>query len=813
LRLRHPGLVKAVAFAPDGKTLASVGSNGGIRLWDLASGKEIGHIPGPADGLGSIAFAPDGKSLAGGGHGTVWVWEVGSGRETLCCRGHGGFVGAVAFAGKGRFLASGANWDPLVRLWDVTTGQEVRQFGKLNCGALALAVSRDGQTLAATDHQHGNVCLWDVASGRLLRQLSVPAATVDGVAFAPDGQTVATVAEGNLVHLWDVATGRALRAWGARRFAFSPDGKLLATGGPDATVHLWDPVTGREVRAFRVHGDNPIVLAFAPDGKTLVSSAGSALQLWDVATGQPVRPWEGHQEAVCAVAVAPDGRALATASEDRSVRLWDAATGAPLRDCDTRPDRSGPGGFYPDPIVFAPDGKLLAAVRDGETVVLWETTTGRRVRQLKGCSVAFAPDGKLLACGDWRRQGGRMLQGGPVPDDGIIRLYDPATGAVVRQLPDCHDPTLAVAFSPDGRALASCGLSWRNAGSSEPEWPNLQAICLSDVASGRRRFAFGGPGGIRNLAFSPDGKTLSAIAPGQDSTIYLWETATGNERGRLPADPPIFAVAWAPDGTVLAGGYDDGSVRLWDCSPEREIGANARAAGRVHTGSPLWNWPAGREIGRLAGHRGRVSALAFTPDGSRLFSGSSDTTVLMWDVTGLLGRPPRPAVTADAAQVAVAWKDLAGADAAAAFRATRLLAAVPERSLPLLREHLRAAPVADGKQINLWLSDLDSPEFAARERATRALERLGERAVPALERFLAGNASAEARRRAEPLVARLDGPVRDPERLREVRALEVLEVVGSAEARQVLTTLAGGDPAARLTADARAALARLARRR
>jgi WD40 repeat protein len=796
-RLRHPHGVRAIAFAPDGKTLASAGWKQDVWLWDLASGKAVRRIAGPriagpTTGMNAIAFTPDGQSLVGGGaDGTVYLWEAATGREVARFAGHKYNATVVAFSAGRQFLASACRNKPVVRLWDAATGKEVRQFHGLKGGVTVLAVSRDGQTLAGVDDSSA-VCLWEVATGRVLRRLSELESRVRGITFAPDGRTLATSDENADVRLWDAATGRELRVFGGRYFAFAPDGKTLATGGRDRMVRFWDPATGRELGAFRNYAaDGLAELAFAPDGKTLALAASgeSAIHLWDVATGQPVRLIAGHQEEVCDAAVAPDGRLFATASRDGTVRLWDAATGSPLRELDARPDDPGRSWFQPDyieQVAFAPDGQLLAAARIDQTVLFWETASGKLVRKLKGCSVAFAPDGKLLACGGQRPDRGDAGFG-RVPDRGIIRLYDRATWAEVRELNDLGWRTTGLAFSPDGGTLAS--IRWTGLGFGggwQPAWPDDQEICLWEVASGRRRLAFGGPSGIERLAFSPDGRTLATVAPWQRGTIDLWETATGKGRARLMLEARAFAVAWAPDGTALAVGNDEGTVGLW-------------------------GWPAARETCRLEGHQGGVKALAFAPGGKTVLSGSTDTAALVWDVAEPLARRFRPAADADA--VAAAWNDLAGADAARAFQAIRLLVAVPEQSVPLLRKHLRPAAALDARQIERWLDDLKSERFATREGATRALERLDEAAKPALLRFLAANPLLEARRRAEQLLARLYGPLVDVDRLREVRALEVLEAIGSTEARHVLTILAAGDPAVGLTVDARAALERLAHRR
>jgi hypothetical protein len=203
-------------------------------------------------------------------------------------------------------------------------------------------------------------------------------------------------------------------------------------------------------------------------------------------------------------------------------------------------------------------------------------------------------------------------------------------------------------------------------------------------------------------------------------------------------------------------------------------------------------------------------ALAFTPDSRTLISASRDSTMLVWDVAGMTAPSPAP-VGHPGANVTSSWKDLADEDAKVAFRAMQRLIDSPERSLALLRERLRPVAAVDARQIGRWLAALDSDRFVERQRAEAELAKQGDQAEAALRRFLAGQPTLEARRRAEQVLARLQGPVTEPEQLRQLRALEVLEFIGTDAAREILRSLASGAPDAKVTQDAAASLRRLGR--
>jgi hypothetical protein len=227
---------------------------------------------------------------------------------------------------------------------------------------------------------------------------------------------------------------------------------------------------------------------------------------------------------------------------------------------------------------------------------------------------------------------------------------------------------------------------------------------------------------------------------------------------------------------------------------ERETASGATALNKVFP-FPLTGIQEHREI----------VSLAFSPDGRWLVSGATDTTLLVWDVAALR-RTPAARRTALGARKA--WADLA-ADPVKALAARWALAETPEQSLPLLKERLAPARETEPARLRRLLADLDSPTFEVREKATQILEDSIEVDAPALRRALEQSPSAEVQRRLKLLLERLAGPVTAPPRLRDLRALAVLESVGSDEARAVLEKLAGGAAGARLTEEAKAALARL----
>jgi RNA polymerase sigma factor (sigma-70 family) len=796
VRLRHGPGVYSVAFAPDGKTLASTGGDGRVRLWDPATGKEVRQLDRRPQHEATFAvFAPDGKTLAAGGPQErragakaetrpVYLWDVATGREVRRLPGHEGSLCSAAFAPDGKLLAA-ATQEGVVRFWDLPTGKELR---RVRGGGGSIAFSPDGKLLAsaggsprfAADGKErlpggGDIRIWEVATGRQVRRLAGDQGAVTAVAFAAGGKTLASGSEDGTVRLWQVRTGKELRTLthgqprtdrtgGVPALAFSPDGSVLASGGADGTVLLWDAASGKPLRRLTGHRWWVFCLAFAPDGKTLASGSwDGTVRLWDPATGAERLPFDEHQSWVRA-ALSPDGSLLATGSADGTLRLWDPATGKRRLRC-----RGHEGGIRC--VTLSPDGRALASGGGDMVVRLWDVVTGREVRQLEGhekarsyddvSSVAFSPDGKVLASAG--------------SHDRTIRIWDTATGRELRRVR--QDGTSAAVFSPDGKTLAAGG------------WDGK--IHLWDVGTGKevrviepQRDSGGGPPIINSVAFSPDGRTLASGS--HDETVRLWDVATGAERRRLKGHQGVvWSVAFSPDGKLVASGSRDETVRLWEVAT-------------------------GQEVHRLRGHSGWVLSVAFSPDGKVLVSGGNDSTALVWTLSPTAARGQAGAKVLGPADLERLWADLAGRDAARAYRAGWALVEEPAKAVAFLRGRLRPVVLADARRVRRLIADLDADDFAVREAASRGLAQLGAEAEPALRAALAGKPSAEVRRRVKDLLAEPVTPT--PAALRDSRAVQALERIGTAEARRVLAALAGGERGGRLTEEARAALGRLARR-
>jgi RNA polymerase sigma factor (sigma-70 family) len=554
-------LVPVVEISPDNKYLASQSRSGNtVRLWDIGTGRQTAQIEVPQQ-VTVLAFSPDGQKLAAGSNqGGIRVFETPSGKELANLKGGLGQVWCALFTGDSKHVWAGDQND--IVKWDLQKNERQTVLKGHTSFVFTLVLSPDGQTLASGSQDH-TIRLWDLATGKSRQTLTGhdDGPNVRGVhhlSYLNGAKKLLSVAGDRTVRIWDLATGKNTMQFKTPDMPFlfftvSPDGKLAAQHR-GKFLEVIDLKTGKSTSSVVGHGADVRSVAYSPDGKW-VATAGldRTLRVWDPNTGREMHQFPGSDLPYGSVFFLPDSKTLlGSGSTDPQVHFWDIASGKKIKSMPRVPPEIEfkNSAFFSGTLAVSRDGKLMASasVTRQETILsVMSIETGKPVRTVAGLpgkgfahggAVAFTADGKAVVIGSHAHS----------------NLVEVASGKVLHHLPFHAD---VVAASPRGDLIAVRG--------------NLGLLAGFDQKTGEQIYVVGSPktGGGSSifghaLAFSPDGKLL-ATADGP--VIFLREPRTGKILREITGHlDSIQALAFSSDGQRLISGSDDGTALIWDVS-------------------------------------------------------------------------------------------------------------------------------------------------------------------------------------------------------------------------------------------------------
>lgn len=519
--------------------------------------------------LGEVHFSPDGSKLAISTSIGIWLHDPHTGKELdLLSRSHITRPYAFAYSPDGKTIAS-TSWDksermrgrrtPALEVWDVATGEDKAILIGHPWRVNSIAYSSDGETIATGGWDHDNtVRLWNAQTGQNIFTSRMQTKRGTFVIFSPDGTTYAAAWDVNTVYLWDGKTGKhKITLTGHTKqvscAAYSPDSKTIATGSYDGTIRLWDATTGTHQTTLAAAVGGVRSLAYSPDGDTIVCGGGNGnVQLWDTQTLKLKSTLAGHTARVKSVAYAPDGNTIATGSSDGTVRLWDAATG--------KSKATLTGYMRINAAAYSPDSQTIVTGNQEGKVHFWDVSTAALKNTFTGdkdgiiFNITYSPDGKTIAVVSsyndrvFVRDAKTGKHKATLAHFGLI-------DTVFLLLQNREYDIGPIAYSPDSKMIVTGG-----------DYYTIEkgTVYLWDARTGiRKRVIFKGPGAVRTVVFSKDGKRI--IATGDwNNKVRVWHAATGKELTPTLADIPSGSKGLlpSPDGTTTAQVSQDGTVLI-----------------------------------------------------------------------------------------------------------------------------------------------------------------------------------------------------------------------------------------------------------
>jgi WD40 repeat protein/lysozyme family protein len=577
----HFGIVTSVMFDPAGKRILSSSVDGTTKLGE---GKKVfaGHVRF-GEPRGPVLFAAfDAKGeriVTASKDGRIRVWDVATSRQLARFEGHQQAANSAVFNGDGTAIVSASD-DGLARVWDAGSGEMKLELSG-HVGPVASARFDPAGSRIVTASSDGAAIIWDAATGSEIRRITVEG-PVQRADFSPDGKRLALAYGDRMAGIFDAETGQlqvALRGHDGRvqSIAFSPDGGMAITASADTTARVWSAISGEELERFVGHATVVMDARFNADGSLAVTAGTNGIiRVWDARKRDESIRLEGHVGAVISVAVSADGKRIVTGSDDGTARLWDSESGLEIRQL------GGHGGPV-NAVAANRDGSLIATASSDRTIRVWAVAQGSDPMQISGHtgvvnSVAISEDGKRLlsASSDftarvWDVEGGKQtleLRGhsGPVNSaafgpkenaivtasgDGTVRVWDAATGAP-KTRGTYNTEANAAHFSPNGRLIAIALADHRIR-----IW-NLKQVDQTQTLGGH-------VGPVNSVAFSPDG--LKVVSASNDRTVRVWDIASGTEILKVDRHQGrVNQAVFSGDGSQIVSASSDLTARIWDTS-------------------------------------------------------------------------------------------------------------------------------------------------------------------------------------------------------------------------------------------------------
>ncbi|HET9624419.1 MAG TPA: AAA family ATPase [Kofleriaceae bacterium] len=548
----HTASVLACAVTPDGCHVVSASRDRTLLVWELATRKAVVRLEGHTASVLACTVTPDGRYVVSASDDrTLRIWDLTGEHPVLTLVGHAGFVEACAVTPDGRYVIS-ASADRTLKLWERASGQALATLNGHREGVHACAVSPDGRHLVSASGDH-TLKVWSLPGGREVATLEGHTGSVLGCAVTPDGQHVVSASGDMKLRIWELESGRPVAilpghiGW-ASACAVTPDGRHVVSASWDTTLRVWE-LARRLDELLEGHTDRVLACAVTPDGRHAVSaSADQLLKVWDLTSGRAVGRLEGHTGGVVACAVTPDSRHVVSASGDRTLKVWDLASRHVLATFEGH-------GEVVRACAVSPDGRRVVSASRDTALKVWRLKRGRvtatvndHVRSVVACAVT--PDGRHV-----------VISGDTAP-----KVWDLASRRELVSLRDHTGSVVSGAVTPDGRRVILAS--------------GATSLKVWDLTNGEALTTLDGHASlVTACCVTPDGRHV--ISASYDQTLKVWDLATSTCLVTHHGDAAYVAVA-ASATKVVAG---DVAGTVWFLDLPAAVRSPVPQPGRG------WRWP------------------------------------------------------------------------------------------------------------------------------------------------------------------------------------------------------------------------------
>jgi len=615
--------VTSAAFSADGQLIVCASSDCALKVFEVATGREVATLKAHSSPVVDCCFSPDGKYIASAGwDSTAKIWDTTTFLVVQNLTGHRERLSAVCFTSGGSKLVTAA-WDCTMCVWDVTTGEVCHTFRGHNKPINSLSLVGDSNKIVSGSWD-GELKVWDLENKTVLLTMKGTEKSIKGCCFNPNTRQVISSAGDGSIRLFDAQAGKMVANIGSHSFpvnsaVYSHTGDHVASASDDCSVKVWDAVLGKETATIKLE-ESILSMCLSPDERYLAAAAADcSVQIWDLAQLKIVNTLKAHTQLVNSVDYRPDGKYIVSASNDGTLRVWDTNTWAEVKCLNAHEGAV-------NCVSFAPKTNRMVTASDDFTLIMWNTDTWKPVTTLKGHTAvvkccAYAPDGKHIVS---------------IARDGTIRVWHTESGKLLHTMTGHLDWINFCAWSPDSKKMVTGAWDFNCKVWSMRKGKEVKAL-------------LGHGGSIEMCKYSPNGKVI--VTASYDKTMKVWDADACTEITSLVGHTArVNCFAFLRGGKSLISAGDDGLLKMWDLlassevaslighsapvrkcafSPKSELIATASDDGTVK----VWDWKRQAAVAnaRAMSHDGSVTCLAFAPEGNLLATCSTDGTVKLWN--------------------------------------------------------------------------------------------------------------------------------------------------------------------------------------